>query len=345
MKCPDRLALAHLPTPIHLLPRLSTELGREIYIWRDDLTGFIESGNKIRKLEFLLADARKQGATRLITAGGAQSNHTRTTACLARRLGLEITIIVRERPQGRKPGRAATGNLFLNELFGADLTFISYADYQRAGSLYQPFLEQAAEASRRRGERPYVIPEGGSVPLGCWGYIRAVEEMLHTWKQCCPGSSAPDALFLALGSGGTHAGLQIGFQLHDLPVTRLWAVNVCDSEAYFQKRVGNLIAETVSGFQLDASDRKLQILDGHFGEGYGIASHDDLRFYMRLARQEGILLDPVYTGKAFRGMLAELQKTPDRFGGKILFLHSGGLFANDAYQEQYAKAKGVGSEY
>lgn len=337
MKYPRRLRLAHLPTPIHQLERTSAQVGREIYVWRDDLTGFMESGNKARKLEFLLADALQQGATRIITAGGSQSNHTRTTAYLTRRLGLEVSIVVREPKQGRAAVDMPTGNLLLNQLCGADLTYISYAAYQTAGNIYRPFLEREAELAQQRGERPYVILEGGSVPLGCWGYIAGVEEMLNSWQAAGTGTSSPDALFCAVGSGGTLAGLQLGYQIYDLPLHRLWGVNVCDSEDYFQKRIGKLLADTNQEFGLGLRDPTLQILDGHLGEGYGSATDEDFDFYMKLAREDGVLLDPVYTGKAFRGMLREIEKAPSRFGEKILFLHSGGTFALFAYQEQVAR--------
>lgn len=326
---------------MHKLPRLSAQLGVNLYVWRDDMTGCVESGNKVRKLEFLLADAVAQKATRIITAGGVQSNHTRATAFCARRLGLKVSIIVRESKQGREANDVPTGNLLLNRICGADLKFISYADYRQAGAAYQPFLETEAENSRRRGEKPYVIPAGGSMPLGCWGYIAAVEEMLATWRATDAGSAAPDALFFALGSGGTHAGLLLGYERHGLPTETLWAVNVSDSAEYFQQRVGTLIQETVAQFGLpSSSSSKLQILDGYFGEGYALASDDDFKFYLQFAREEGLLLDPVYTGKAFRGMLSELRKNPNRFGKNILFLHSGGVFALYAYLAQIGKLLG-----
>lgn len=338
MNLPPKLSLAHLPTPIHKLYRLSAEIGHDIYLWRDDLTGCVESGNKLRKLEFLLADAVSNGATRIITAGGMQSNHTRATSYLARRLGLEVTLIVREPKQGRNPQEPTTGNLLLNQLAGAELKFISYADYQAAGGIYRPFLEAKAEAYRQQGEKPYIIGEGGSTPLGCFGYLKAVEEMLATWKALDNGSDRPDSIFCALGSGGTHAGLYLGCALNDFPVDQLWAVNVCDSEAYFQERVGKLIDDTIAQYELPVTREKLNILDGHFGTGYSIATDNDLRFYARLAQQEGVLLDPTYTGKAFQGMLAELRRDHSRFGERILFLHSGGTFGNFAYAEQYAQA-------
>jgi len=337
MKFPSRLKLAHLPTPIQKLERVSAEVGKEIFIWRDDLTGFTESGNKIRKLEFLLADALEKKATRIITTGGLQSNHTRATTFACRRLGLEVSLVVREPKTGRKPNEPLTANLLLNKIAGADLNFISFAEYEAAGSTYTPWLEKISAASRQRGENPYIIQEGGSVPIGCFGYIAAVEEMLATWKNCGAKSDSPDALLFADGSGGTHAGLHLGYEHCGLPTKKLWAINICDSAEYFQKRVGKLIEENVAQFGLKHNERELQVLDGHFGTGYGIATDDDLKFYIKLARQEGLLLDPSYTGKAFQGMLAEIKKAPDRFGEKILFLHSGGTFGTFAHQERYAQ--------
>jgi D-cysteine desulfhydrase len=337
MNYPPRLPLAHLPTPIHKLPRLSAEVGRDIYIWRDDLTGCVESGNKARKLEFLLAHALETGATRIITAGALQSNHTRAASFLARRVGLNIALVVREPKTGRDPHAPPAGNFLLNRIAGAEMHFISYADYLAKGGLYAPFLEEVAEIYRRRGEKPYVIAEGGSMARGSFGYLRGVEEMLATWKGCGAGTDAPDALFFADGSGGTHAGLHLGAELHGFSPRRLFAVNICDSAEYFQQRVGRLVEETAREFHLPSRDRAFQILDGHVGAGYGLASDDDYRFYLRLARQEGVLLDPAYTGKAFRGMLAELRKTPERFGKNILFLHTGGTFATFAHQEEYAR--------
>lgn len=342
MKYPPRLSLAHLPTPIYKLPRISAEIGRQIYIWRDDLTGFAETGNKARKLEFLLAHALEIGATRVITSGGMQSNHTRATSFLARRVGLEVALAIREPKTGRDLNAPPAGNLLLNQIAGADLHYFSYAEYQARGGMHAPFLEQVAEHYRSRGEKPFIIAEGGSMPLGCFGYLHAVPEMLATWKQSGPGTPAPDALFFADGSGGTHAGLHLGFELNGLSPRALFAINICDSADYFQQRVGQLIEETAREFNLPSRDRPLQVLDGHLGPGYGLAADDDLRFYIKMARQEGILLDSTYTGKAFRGMLEELRRTPDRFGQHILFLHTGGGFTTFTHQDQYARLPWAG---
>lgn len=340
---PDRLRLAHVPTPIQRLARLSKEIGKNVWVWRDDLTGFADSGNKLRKLEFLAYAAEREGATRLITCGGPQSNHARATAFVARRLGLDVTLIVREPKAGMGDAGAATGNRLLNRILGADLVHVPFAEYQKLGATYDPFLEAARQRSLAKGETPYVVPEGGSCPLGCFGYVNAVDEMLATWEAQGPGTPAPDSLFLALGSGGTHAGLHLGFERRGLPTESLYAVNVCDSEAYFQRRVGKLLEDTAEAFGVALQSKTLQIFDGHFGEGYAVASDADLRFYADLAAKEGVLLDPVYTGKAFQGMLREIKKDPRRFGENVLFLHSGGVFATFAFAGQYHEALGHGA--
>lgn len=341
---PERLRLAHLPTPIQRLGRLSQAVRKNLWIWRDDLTGFADSGNKLRKLEFLAAAAEKAAATRLISCGGPQSNHARATAFVARRLGMDVTLIVREPKSGFATEATPTGNRLLNEILGADLVQLPYAGYVGRGSTYDYFLERARQESLARGETPYVVPEGGSCPLGTLGYVAAVDEMLASWEQMGPGTPAPDSLFLALGSGGTHAGLHLGFERRGLPTEQLFAVNVCDSAEYFQRRVGKLLEDTAGAYDLPLQSTKLQIFDGHVGEGYALASDADLRFYARLAAEEGVLLDPVYTGKAFQGMLREIRKDPGRFGENVLFLHSGGVFATFAFAADYhrALAKGEG---
>jgi D-cysteine desulfhydrase len=335
MKLPERVALANLPTPIVKLNRLSAQIGKEIYVWRDDLTGFVESGNKVRKLEFLAAEALSLGATRLITCGGPQSNHSRATAFVARRLGLEITIVVRKPKDPVDESGPPSGNLLLDHLAGADLRFVEFADYQAAGSVYDSFLEEAAEEVRAKGEKPYIVPEGGSCPLGCMGYFHAVGEMLSSWQKQGGDGKIPDSLFTAVGSGGTLGGLHLGYEHHGLPTGKIFAVNVCDSAEYFQKRVGGYLDRAREQFGMKPGSNRLTIFDGHFGAGYALATNEDLQFYADLTRQEGVLLDPVYTGKTFRGMLAELAKDPRRFGQRILFLHSGGIFGNFAFARQF----------
>lgn len=338
VKIPPRLELARLPTPIHKLERTSAELGVDLWVWRDDLTGFVLSGNKIRKLEFLLAEARAEGATALITCGGVQSNHVRATVFAGRQLGMDVSVVLREPPPGALPGLGFTGNLLLDHLAGARVRRVTWAEYETAGKVYDRFLEQEAEHLRAAGAVPYTVCEGGSSPLGCMGYFGAVEEMLGSWQRAGAPGRGPDSLFFALGSGGTHAGLALGFAHHGLDPAAVHAINVCDDRTYFEHRVGALLQGACERFDLPAFEAPLQIHDGHVGDGYGQATPEDLRFYAELASREGLLLDPCYTGKAFRGMVAELRADRERFGSTILFLHTGGVFGNFAYAEAYRAA-------
>jgi len=327
--------MAHLPTPIHFLPRLSRELGKRIYVWRDDMTGFFESGNKIRKLEYLAAEAVQKKASVLLTCGGPQSNHARATAFIARRLGLGISILVRKPKEGLSANEPRLANFLLNRILGADLTFIEFAEYKKAGAKYDSFLMEHAETLRDNGETPYLIPEGGSCALGCFGYLTAVSEMLKTWQVACGEKKSPDHLFLALGSGGTYAGLHLGLEEAGLSPSLLFAINVCDDAKYFETRIHGLFDDFENIFQRGVRDRNVHIGDGYVGGGYARASDDELKFYIEIARKEGLMLDPCYTGKAFLGMVTEIKKTPSRFGTHMLFLHSGGGFGNFAYVEQF----------
>lgn len=334
LKFPERLDLARLPTPLQPLPGLSRQTGKNIRIWRDDLTGWEVSGNKIRKLEFLCAEAAAQGVDHLVTCGGPQSNHARATAFAARRLGWDITVVVREPPEGFDKSVTANGNLLLNHMLGANFVFVPWDEYQSEGSVYEPFLDRTALQLAGQGGSPFVIPEGGSCPTGCWGYLAAMQELLHVT------GSGPFDIFCAVGSGGTFAGLELGRALL-APKIGIHGINVCDTAEYFRERIGRLLEDTVSRYEgrgIRYEPRPLDIHDGFVGAGYALASDEDLRFYAELARKEGILLDPVYTGKAFQGMLHQLTERPGDFRDDIVFLHSGGQFATFAFAEQYQRA-------
>jgi D-cysteine desulfhydrase len=335
MKTPSRLQLARLPTPIHALKNTSLELNKEVYVWRDDLTGFIDSGNKLRKLEFLVADALAKGCDHLITCGGPQSNHARATAAVARSLGLGVSLLLLPRA-GFNKDAAASGNLLLDQIFDARITWMTQEAFQAAGSTYEPFLEREMENLKSEGKKPYCIPLGGSSPLGCFGYIAGVQEMLQTWSKTVSGSSAPDTVFCAMGSGGTYTGLSMGLALENTS-TRLVGINVIGPMETANRYVSNLSNAALQA-GMNADLKNAQIIDGYVGGGYSVASDDDLRFYRKTASLEGVVLDPCYTGKAFQGMLAEVKKKPSVFGKKILFLHSGGTFGNFAYADQYQRA-------
>lgn len=334
MIIPKKLNFIHAPTPIHYLSRLSKEIGKNIYIWRDDLTGCVESGNKIRKLEFIFFDALNKNASTIITCGGPQSNHTRATTYLAKRLGLDIHIIVRKPPKVFLQDAPHSGNFLLNKLCGATLNFIEFEDYVYHNKKYDYFLEKKQKDLLSQKKLPYIIPEGASCPLGLWGYINAVKEFISTWINTYPHLPYPDSIICALGSGGTFAGLHIGVQIYKIP-TKIYAFNVCDNKEYFTKKVNELINKTCEEFAIPNINCELNIIDGYVGQGYALATNEELKFYIDIASKEGILLDPCYTGKAFKGMLSQIQKNPNSFGDNILFLHSGGIFGNFAYLDQY----------
>lgn len=312
---PNRLSRARLPTPLDPMRCLSEKLGVTLLVKRDDLTGSALSGNKIRKLEFLLAEAVAEGADTVITCGGEQSNHCRATAVACAQLGLKSVLLLRTDDPARPP--PAEANILLDRLVGAEVRWVSREEYQRRAELFP----QVAEALRAQGRKPYVVPEGGSNALGAWGYIRCVEELAQEL------TSGPATIVYAAGSGGTGAGLILGCKLLGLP-WRCVGVNVCDDEAYFRRVIFEIASEAIARFSLGVTLRpeEIELRDGYVGAGYAKSRPEELATLRDVARAEGIVLDPVYTGKAFHGMLAELKKDPRTFGERIVFLHTGGIF-------------------
>jgi D-cysteine desulfhydrase len=326
---PPRVRLANLPTRGHWLrygqtdrPRGETERFR-VWVKRDDQTGSELMGNKVRKLEYLMAEAVAEGATHVITCGGEQSNHARATAFAAAQLGLSSILILRTDDPENPP--AATGNILLDRLVGAELQWISRAAWRDRNQL----LAEAADRVRRAGDRPYVIPEGGSNALGSWGYLRCAHELAADLA----GIASPDqpvTVVYACGSGGTAAGLILGARLLGFAERgiRLAAINVCDDRAYFVDAISRICAEAEARWQLGAgvTETDIAIVDGHVGRGYAKSRPEELATIRDVCRSDGIVLDPVYTGKAFHGMVTELAADPQRFGSAIAFLHTGGLF-------------------
>jgi D-cysteine desulfhydrase len=315
IKYPTRIERARLPTPVEHARRLSQRFGVEMLVKRDDLTGASLSGNKIRKLEFLFAEAAERGADVVVTCGGEQSNHCRATAVAAAELGIKSLLLLRTEDPAQPP--PPTANILLDRLVGAEIRWVSRADYQRRAQL---FVEVEAEL-RTRGLQPYVIPEGGSNALGAWGYIACVGELAEQLGR------APLTIVYAAGSGGTGAGLHLGIKLHELP-WRAVGINVCDDRDYFVRVIGEIVEEAIARFHLGIRfDRsEIDICDGYVGAGYAKSRPEELATLRDVARAEGLILDPVYTGKAFYGMTQELRRDPGRFGSKIVFLHTGGIY-------------------
>ena len=309
-----RLALANLPTPLEPWSPPGIPEGIDLWIKRDDCTGSTLSGNKARKLEFLLAEALAQGCDTVITCGGIQSNHARATAIAARQLGMDSHLLLNTTEPDSDPG--FVGNLLLNRLVGSTIHLITFEQYAQRIEL----MEELAATLRNGGHKPYVIPEGGSNALGTWGYIEAMQELA---EQTNERELAIDDVVFACGSGGTAAGVALGAHLSGLNA-RVHAVPVCNDATYFHDRINHLFAE------LGASEKSASLLDmleGYVGRGYARSTPEELACLREVARTTGILLDPVYTGKAFYGLVSELTRAPDRFQGRsIVFLHTGGLF-------------------
>lgn len=322
MPYPPRIPLANIPTPMEPLKRMSAKLGVDLYVKRDDLTGVELTGNKVRKLEFVLADALQQKADMVLTCGGAQSNHSRATAVAAARLGMRSRLILRTPDPFNPP--PLEGNLLLDRLAGADIVWVTPEQYKRREEIF------AREANRLRqaGSNPYVIPEGASNALGAWGYIHAAAELKRDIQTLPRGSSRRTTIVHATGSGGTTAGLILGTKLLGLNA-RVVGINVCDDRAYFVKAIGEICEDCIARYGLDLSfsrESDIEIVDGYVGLGYAQSRPEELSLLAELASTEGLFLDPVYTGKAFFGMVQELRRNARFFGDQVIFLHTGGIF-------------------
>jgi D-cysteine desulfhydrase len=327
MKKPPRTSLARLPTPLQCLTRLSEEVGTRIWLKRDDLTDTVASGNKLRKLEYSIGQALADEADVLVTWGGIQSNHCRATAVTAARLGLKSHLVLR----GRKPDEF-DGNLLLDELVGAAISYLPLSEYQEMDRIYQELEDHYAA----QGLKTYRIPVGASDEVGLWGYISACEELK---KDFADAGISPDAIVSATGSGGTLAGLIIGNALHELG-SEIIAFNVCDDEQYFLDKISEDFTRWQQRYEsgLVAIDLPINVIDGYVGPGYGQATADVFNTIHRLARLEGIVLDPVYTGKAFNAMLEEINGGRCSGMADIVFIHTGGVYGLFPQKSQLFKA-------
>lgn len=319
---PPRVDLANTPTPLDMMERMSKKLGVELYVKRDDLTGAELSGNKVRKLEFAFAEALSVDADTVITCGGVQSNHARATAIAAVKLGLKSRLILRIPDPSSPP--PYEGNSLLDKLVGAEIIWVTSDEYENRGEIF----EREADLVRKMGNKPYIIPEGASNPIGAWGYIRAVEELAKDLDGPPGGRDKPTTIINAAGSGGTSAGLILGVLLLGLNVNVV-SINVCNTRDYFVRVIGDICERTIGNYNLAVPflrNRDIDIIDGYVGKGYAISRPEELGLIRDVARMEGIILDPVYTGKAFFGMIKELERKPHIFGDRIVFIHTGGIF-------------------
>jgi D-cysteine desulfhydrase len=322
---PKSLNLAIKPTPIENLrdfPGLPK--GSEIYVKRDDLTGFFLSGNKIRKLEFIFYDVLKKNRDTVITCGGFQSNHARATAILGVGLGLKPVLVL-----FGEDSPVLDGNLFLNKLVGAEIRYIPQDRHKELEAI----MEEVSSRLKKEGRRPYVIPEGASNELGVWGYIKT---SLEIKKQLEKRKLKIDKIVTAVGSGGTYAGLFLGSKIFDWQV-QIYGINVKDTAQIFIDRIYELMMLTKERFKLKVNFEKeeIKIIDGYVGEGYAKSKKEELDLIKSVAENTGIILDPVYTGKAMYGLLDQLRKEKFPKGERILFLHTGGGFGLFPVKERF----------
>jgi D-cysteine desulfhydrase len=316
MKVPKKIILANLPTPLEKL-----QFGnRQFFIKRDDYTGTDFSGNKIRKLEYLLARAKGKGAEIIFTCGGEQSNHCRATASAAARLGIKTKLFL----WGNDSSNAGS-NLFLDKMYGSDISFLNKKNYQDVNEI----MTEESDRLIRNGKKVYVIPEGGSTTLGIWGYISFINELK---KQI--DLRKVDGIISAAGTGGTTAGMLVGAALSNLNI-KIFAVNVLYKKEELKKRILYLAEGVIADFSLSCSvdESRLEILDGYSKEGYKNITNDKIKVISNLAKESGILLDPTYTGKAFYAFNDRFLKRGK--GRKIIFLHSGGLFGAFSKSRKY----------
>jgi len=325
---PARIELAQLPTPITKLERFSQRF-KDATIWvkRDELTGTEVSGNKIRKLEFCIAEAQSQLCDTLITCGGIQSNHCRATAVLGARLGMKVHLILR----GEEPDQPE-GNLLMDYLCGAQITYLSQTEWRGHEDLAREL--QASYGSQ--GRNAFFIPVGASDEVGLWGYIKASEELNQDFLNL---KMEPEYIVTATGSGGTQGGLIVGAELFGMG-SQIVAFNVSDDAAYFEKKIHEDVTLWKQRYKQEFDEKKMKIktVEGYLGPGYGVAGPEVFDSIAELARSEGIFLDPVYTGKAFHGMVTELEKgDAGQLPGatNVVFIHTGGLFGVFPQQQNF----------
>lgn len=312
----NRIKLANLPTKIERLNRLSEQLGKNIYIKRDDQTGMEFSGNKIRKLEYCLAEALDKNCDYLITCGSIQSNHCRATAAAAAKLGLGVYLVLKG-----DENTSVEGNLFFDKMLGAEIKFVTGEEYKNKRA---EIMESIKDELEKKGYKPYIIPEGASNGVGSLGYVNAMEEILEQEKEM---GIKFDAIAVTVGSGGTYSGLYYGNRINNNSAV-VYGFNITETKEHFQRVVIKLLEEIsqYTGRKIDVVMDDIDIIDGYVGRGYALSRPEEIEFLSYLAKLEGLILDPVYTGKAMYGLVEEIKKGTFDKNENILFVHTGGIF-------------------
>jgi D-cysteine desulfhydrase len=320
---PNNITLANLPTPFRLLQADASSYPR-IWIKEDDQSSLSLSGNKVRKLEYLLAEAKEYGADTVITCGGMQSNHCRATALACARIGLKCILLLRADDENLAISNE--GNAFLGQLAGAELRVFRQSHYQKSLNTLVKNLEKELIDL---GRKSYFIPTGGSNAMGMWGYIQAAKELAEDFQR---NEVEPEYVVCASGSAGTQAGLSLGFHLLNMK-TKVLGVAVCDSNEYFIKKIRRDVGDWCDRFATDAIDKQslldsleLHVVDDYIGPGYAKVYPEILALIKSFARNSGLILDPVYTAKAYYGLLQECQNGVLKSTKNVVFLHTGGAF-------------------
>ena len=325
-----RVRLAHLPTPLEPMEKLSAELGGpEIWIKRDDCTGLSTGGNKTRKLEFLMAEAVDQGADIVLTQGATQSNHARQTAAAAAKLGMDCHILLEDRTGSNDLNYNENGNVLLDHLHGAT------TEKRPGGGDMNAELESVAEKMRAEGRKPYAIPGGGSNATGALGYVNAAVELV---TQADAMGLKIDHLVHATGSSGTQAGLVTGLAAMNAPIPLL-GVGVRAAQEKQEQMVFDLACKTADklGCPGVVAREMVRANTDYVGEGYGIPRADTIAAIDLFARTEGVLLDPVYSAKGAAGLIDLCRKGAFKKGERVVFLHTGGAVALFGYLSTFAK--------
>jgi len=327
-----RVHITHGPTPLEFMPRLTEALGGpNLYIKRDDCTGLGSGGNKTRKLEFLMADAVKHGADTIITQGATQSNHARQTVAIAAKMGMKCEILLEDRTGFKDASYKKSGNVFLDHLYGANVRELP------GGTDMNAAMATVAEELRAAGRKPYIIPGGGSNPIGALGYVTCALEMVNQFNT---QDLRVDCVVHATGSAGTQAGLVVGLEgtRSQIPVL---GIGVRAAREAQETNVYNLAVKTAELLGVPGSVKRESVMANcdYVGGGYGVPTPGMVEAVTLMARLEGILLDPVYSGKGMAGLIDLCRKGHFKKGENVVFLHTGGAVALYGYMDAFSDLK------
>lgn len=316
MNEPKKMNIANIPTPIQKVEFN----GAKFLIKRDDLTGSLLSGNKIRKLDYILADVKKKKANYLFTCGGDQSNHARATVIAAKQIGVKTKLFL-----WGKETKNADGNLLLDKLTGTEIKYLSKSEYKNV----IPIMLKGSKRFQKKGRKVYVLPAGGSTPLGIWGYINFIRELNEQTD-----FTKVKGILSAAGSGGTSAGMLLGAAMLGLDLN-IYGVNVVDDGETTRNIIIELVEDCIKDFNLKVkvNYNNLVIMDGYSAEGYKSIADNKLNLIKQFFQSTGILLDPAYTGKAFYAYYENFLKGKKKTN--IMFLHTGGIFGIFSKRRKY----------